>query len=585
MKRNEIETKYTWDLTKLFPDQQAFDNALAKAKQGLAALIAMKGHLADTKDHFICYMETKEDMERYLEQCIVYANMSCDVEPSIPQNTMNKAAAMQVYQQAMTGLSFCDVELIEAKEAIDSYLQDEACSDFRYPMSELFRTIPHRLDAEKEQLLAEIGEIATAPAQIYDAFRMRFDPVMVDGEEQLLSDATYTSFLFHPDVEVRKQAFTNLYQEYERYGNAFAQMLKGHAKGQVFNAKMRNFSSALEASLFADGADQTLYDKVLHMANEKYKQARHDFFAFRKEQLGLKEQHTYDLLLPYIKDVNVSYTIEESFDIIRKALAPLGETYGKLLTRAQEERWVDCFPHEQKVGGAYSGGCHDSLPYILTNFTGNYDSLSTLAHELGHSMHSYFSRTTQRPLLSDYRIFVAEVASTVNEILLNNYLLKTSDDRQYRKYILANLLEQLVGTLYRQPMYAKFESHLHELIEQDQPVSSSVLTDYFIQLSKDYYGESVCIDELEGYKCYYIPHFYYNFYVYKYTLGMAVALSFVKKIEAGEVADYLAFLSKGGSESPIDELVHAGVDPRSDAVYDDAFTYFEDVLKQLKELM
>lgn len=180
---------------------------------------------------------------------------------------------------------------------------------------------------------------------------------------------------------------------------------------------------------------------------------------------------------------------------------------------------------------------------------------------------------------------MAEVASTVNEILLNNYLLKTSDDRQYRKYILANLLEQLVGTLYRQPMYAKFESHLHELIEQDQPVSSSVLTDYFIQLSKDYYGESVCIDELEGYKCYYIPHFYYNFYVYKYTLGMAVALSFVKKIEAGEVADYLAFLSKGGSESPIDELVHAGVDPRSDAVYDDAFTYFEDVLKQLKELM
>ena len=229
MKRNEIETKYTWDLTKLFPDQQAFDNALAKAKQGLAALIAMKGHLADTKDHFICYMETREDMERYLEQCIVYANMSCDVEPSIPQNTMNKAAAMQVYQQAMTGLSFCDVELIEAKEAIDSYLQDEACSDFRYPMSELFRTIPHRLDAEKEQLLAEIGEIATAPAQIYDAFRMRFDPVMVDGEEQFLSDATYTSFLFHPDVEVRKQAFTNLYQEYVRYGNAFAQMLKGLA--------------------------------------------------------------------------------------------------------------------------------------------------------------------------------------------------------------------------------------------------------------------------------------------------------------------------------------------------------------------
>lgn len=585
MKRNEIEAKYTWDLTKLFKDQQAYDQTLEKGQTILKELIAMKGHLADTKEHFITYMEKSEKLERCIEQCYVYASMSCDIEPNIAQNTMNQASSMQLLQSANTQLSFTDVELIEHKEQIETYLKDEDCKDFRYPMSELFRTIPHRLSAEKEQFMAEVNDLANSSSETYAALRMRFDPVMVDGKETFLNDATYTSFLFHPDVNVRKQAFLNLYQEYERYSNAYAYMLKGHAKGQVFNAKMRNFPSALEASLFEDGADKALFDKVLYMANEKYKQARYDFFAFRKEQLGLKEQHPYDLLLPYIKDIDIHYTIEESFDIIRKALAPLGEEYVNLITRAQNERWVDCFPHEQKRGGAYSGGCYDSLPYILTNFNGTYDSMSTLAHELGHSMHSYYSRTTQRPLLSNYRIFVAEVASTVNEILLNNYLLKTSDDKQYRKYILANLLEQMVGTLYRQPMYAKFEVQLHELLEQEQPVSSSTLTDYFYQLSKEYYGNSVTVDELEGYKCYYVPHFYYNFYVYKYTLGMSVALSFVKKIEAGEVEDYLTFLSKGGSESPIDELVNGGVDPRSDAVYDDAFTYFETVLNQLKELM
>lgn len=585
MNRNDADKKYTWDLSSLFVDQDAFDEQLKKSSALLEDLCARKGKICVSMESYITFMNDQELFERGLENLYVYAKMSTDVEPKDMQNQQNLAAAANLLQKAQNDLTFVSLELIHHADQIREYLKDEQCRDFRYPMEELFRTIPHRLSDEMEQFLSEVNEIASVPDETFQSIRLTFDDVDVNGKKEFLNGATYHEFLRNKDVNVRRQAFEHYFKEYGNMENAFANLLIGNAKGQVLNAKTRHFDSALQASLFQDGVDETLYNKILVMANEKYIAYLHEYFALKKQVLGIEDFHEYDISLDMEPSCDMHYTIEECRDILKKALHVLGDDYVSVIDQAFEQRWIDFYPSKDKRTGAYSWGTYDSNPYILTNFTGSYDSLSTLAHELGHSMHSYYSKKNNRPLLADYKIFVAEVASTVNEILLNRYLLQTSEDPAYRRYILSSLMEQFVGTCYRQPMFAQFEKDLHEWIENRMPLSSKTITDRCLQLNKEYFGDAVIVDELQKYGFYYVPHFYYNFYVYKYTLGMSVAISFVKEILSGNVAPYRAFLTKGGSESPVDELKHAGVDPTSDKVYDDSFTFFKEIMEEFKELL
>lgn len=585
MNRNDADKKYTWDLSSLFVDQDAFDEQLKKSSALLEDLCARKGKICVSMESYITFMNDQELFERGLENLYVYAKMSTDVEPKDMQNQQNLAAAANLLQKAQNDLTFVSLELIHHADQIREYLKDEQCRDFRYPMEELFRTIPHRLSDEMEQFLSEVNEIASVPDETFQSIRLTFDDVDVNGKKEFLNGATYHEFLRNKDVNVRRQAFEHYFKEYGNMENAFANLLIGNAKGQVLNAKTRHFDSALQASLFQDGVDETLYNKILVMANEKYIAYLHEYFALKKQVLGIEDFHEYDISLDMEPSCDMHYTIEECRDILKKALHVLGDDYVSVINQAFEQRWIDFYPSKDKRTGAYSWGTYDSNPYILTNFTGSYDSLSTLAHELGHSMHSYYSKKNNRPLLADYKIFVAEVASTVNEILLNRYLLQTSEDPAYRRYILSSLMEQFVGTCYRQPMFAQFEKDLHEWIENRMPISSKTITDRCLQLNKEYFGDAVIVDELQKYGFYYVPHFYYNFYVYKYTLGMSVAISFVKEILSGNVAPYRAFLTKGGSESPVDELKHAGVDPTSDKVYDDSFTFFKEIMEEFKELL
>lgn len=585
MNRNDADKKYTWDLSSLFVDQDAFDEQLKKSSALLEDLCARKGKICVSMESYITFMNDQELFERGLENLYVYAKMSTDVEPKDMQNQQNLAAAANLLQKAQNDLTFVSLELIHHADQIREYLKDEQCRDFRYPMEELFRTIPHRLSDEMEQFLSEVNEIASVPDETFQSIRLTFDDVDVNGKKEFLNGATYHEFLRNKDVNVRRQAFEHYFKEYGNMENAFANLLIGNAKGQVLNAKTRHFDSALQASLFQDGVDETLYNKILVMANEKYIAYLHEYFALKKQVLGMEDFHEYDISLDMEPSCDMHYTIEECRDILKKALHVLGDDYVSVIDQAFEQRWIDFYPSKDKRTGAYSWGTYDSNPYILTNFTGSYDSLSTLAHELGHSMHSYYSKKNNRPLLADYKIFVAEVASTVNEILLNRYLLQTSEDPAYRRYILSSLMEQFVGTCYRQPMFAQFEKDLHEWIENRMPISSKTITDRCLQLNKEYFGDAVIVDELQKYGFYYVPHFYYNFYVYKYTLGMSVAISFVKEILSGNVAPYRAFLTKGGSESPVDELKHAGVDPTSDKVYDDSFTFFKEIMEEFKELL
>lgn len=585
MKRNEIETELTWDLSGLFKDQKAFDDQFEKAKAYIHKLCQFKGHIADSKNSFIAFMNTREELMRYMENIEVYASMCVDVDSENEAVQENLSKANSLIDLQTSSLTFIDNEIIASKDAIETYLKDEDCKDFRYAMSEIFRTIPHRLDEKTEALLGDVVTLAKCPEDTFRSFPLNFEPVIVDGKEEFLNGATYISFLQNKDVNVRKQAFEHYFKEYQTYQNVFMNTLSAHAKGQVLLAKARNFKNALSASLFEDGVEEDLFHKVLYMGNEKYHDYVQEYFSLRKEILQLDVQHVYDIQLELVNEVDVKYSIDDCFDIMDEALKVLGDDYIQLLHKAKAERWIDFMPCKGKRSGAYSWGTYDSKPYIMTNFNGDYESLSTLAHELGHSMHSYFSWENNRAMNSGYRIFVAEVASTVNEVLLNDYLLKTSKDNNYKAYILSNLLTQLIGTLYRQPMYAKFEYDLHTWVENKEVISSQKITQHFLDLNKQYFGDSVEVDDLQRYGCYYIPHFYYNFYVYKYTLGMSVALSFVKRIQQGDVQAYREFLTKGGSESPLDELIHAGVDPRDDQVYDDAFTFFKETLDQFKELV
>ena len=585
MKRNEIETELTWDLSGLFKDQKAFDDQFEKAKAYIHKLCQFKGHIADSKNSFIAFMNTREELMRYMENIEVYASMCVDVDSENEAVQENLSKANSLIDLQTSSLTFIDNEIIASKDAIETYLKDEDCKDFRYAMSEIFGTIPHRLDEKTEALLGDVVTLAKCPEDTFRSFPLNFEPVIVDGKEEFLNGATYISFLQNKDVDVRKQAFEHYFKEYQTYQNVFMNTLSAHAKGQVLLAKARNFKNALSASLFEDGVEEDLFHKVLYMGNEKYHDYVQEYFSLRKEILQLDVQHVYDIQLELVNEVDVKYSIDDCFDIMDEALKVLGDDYIQLLHKAKAERWIDFMPCKGKRSGAYSWGTYDSKPYIMTNFNGDYESLSTLAHELGHSMHSYFSWENNRAMNSGYRIFVAEVASTVNEVLLNDYLLKTSKDNNYKAYILSNLLTQLIGTLYRQPMYAKFEYDLHTWVENKEVISSQKITQHFLDLNKQYFGDSVEVDDLQRYGCYYIPHFYYNFYVYKYTLGMSVALSFVKRIQQGDVQAYREFLTKGGSESPLDELIHAGVDPRDDQVYDDAFTFFKETLDQFKELV
>ncbi len=585
MNRTEADRCYTWDLSSLFASQEAFDEQLKCSEEQLAALCSRKDHISDTIETYIQFLEDQERFERGLENLYVYAKMCTDVEPTDMQNQQNLAHASNLMQKAQLDLTFVSLELIRHADTIREYLKEERCRDFRYPMEELFRTIPHRLSDEMEQLMSEVQEIASVPDETFQSIRLTFDDVEVDGKKEFLNGATYHEFLRNRDVRVRRQAFEHYFKEYGKLENAFANLLIGNAKGQVLNARTRHFDSALAASLFADGVDVSLYDKILYMGNEKYIHFLHAFFAMKKQVLDIEEFHVYDIALDLEPATDVRYTIDECRTILKKALGVLGDDYIEGIDRAFAERWIDFYPSKEKRTGAYSWGTYDSNPYILMNFTGSYDSLSTLAHELGHSMHSYYSNRHNRPMLANYQIFVAEVASTVNEILLNRYLLDTSTDKAYRRYILSNLMEQFVGTCYRQPMFAQFEKDLHQWIEERRPISSKTITDRCLQLNRQYFGDAVIVDDLQKYGFYYVPHFYYNFYVYKYTLGMATTISFAKEILQGNAAPYRTFLTKGGSEAPVDELRSAGVDPLSDKVYDDAFTFFAQTMHEFRSLL
>ncbi len=588
MERQSIDIKDTWDLSRIYPSNKEFYIDLEKAKDLLTSLLQQKDTFLDNVQQFLQFHQDETRLSRYIQKLHCFAHLHCDVEPQNQEYQTMYAAILSFYDQVSSSLDFYTVMMIENSEKVTQYLQDEQLSDYRYAINEVLRQKKHVLSQELETLVSKTSTIADVSSQVFDALRLDYDPVHVNGEEKFLNSATLTEFLKNKDANVRKEAYHNFLKEYKKFENVYAATLSGVMKKDAFYADVKKFDGPLEASLFDDNVPTSLFFKILEKANQQYRHLFHRYNALKKKVLKLDTMYNYDLNIPLVKYNTKKYTIDECFDIILDVVSIFGDDYVNIIKKAKEERWIDYYPHAGKRVGAYSSGCYDTDPFILMNFIGDYNSLSTMIHELGHSAHTYLSCHHQSPVNCDYRIFVAEVASTVNETLLINYMLKHASSPKEKAYFLYELLENCVGLIFRQPMYADFEHILHTWAKEGQPMSSQMITDLYYTKNAEYYGPDITMDQYVGYSCYYIPHFYYNYYVYKYTLGMTVALAIVSRLLQGDTKQkeaYLNFLKSGGSKDPVDLLKDALVNPLEDQLYDDAFHYFETILNEFESII
>lgn len=588
MERSSIQTKDTWDLSYIYQTNQEFYTDLQKAKDLLQVIYQQKDIFLNDVDSFLKFHEDYIKLSRYIQKLHCFAHLHCDVQPNEQDYQTMYAAILSFYDQVSSTLDFYTVMMIDHSDIITDYLKDERLADYRYSIQEILRQKKHVLSQEMETLVSKTSSISDISSQVFDALRLDYEPVHVDGEEKFLNSATLTEFLKNKNPEVRKEAYHHFFKEYKRFENVFATTLSGVMKKDAFYADVKKFANPLEASLFDDNVPTSLFFKILDKANQQYRPLFHRYNALKKKKLNLETMYNYDLSVPLIEYETKKYTIEECFDIILDVGKIFGDDYVKIIQKARDERWIDYYPHSGKRIGAYSSGCYDTKPYILMNFIGDYNSLSTMIHELGHSAHTYLSCHNQSPVNCDYRIFVAEVASTVNETLLIHYMLEHATSQEEKAYFLYELLENCVGLIFRQPMYADFEHILHTWAQEGKPMSAQMITDLYYQKNAEYFGKDVTMDEYVGYSCFYIPHFYYNYYVYKYTLGMTVALAIVSRILNGDEKQkeaYLNFLKAGGSKDPVDLLKDALVDPIDDQLYDDAFHYFENILNEFEEII
>ncbi len=588
MKRNEIDEKYKWDLKNMYQDEDSFMADYNSVKEDIPKLENYKGIFLDDVDKFIEFMDLLEKINRKVEKMYMYTHLAVDVEPENGKMQSLNASISGLIEELSSKTVFIDLEILKNEEKSKKILQDERCKKYTNMINHILRTKPHILSDETEEVLAMASGVLESAYKTYSNIRPEFEPVIIDGKEFFLNEETAKEYLKNKDEAVRKQCYEKLNVEYKKMANVYASTLESTMKKDVFYSKARKFNSALEASCFGDEVTEELFYKVLKAANEDYHKYYLEYLDVFKKLMNKDILQNYDLRFPIVEEPEKKYTIDDAFELIFEATKNYGPEYRKIMEKAREERWIDYMPHEGKRHGAYSSGCYDSNPYILTSFIGDIESVFTLIHELGHSAHTYFSKQNQDFFNYDYRIFVAEVASTVNENLLMNLLISKSTNNEEKKFLLSRKLDEFIGTCYRQPFFANFENILHKKVANNEGLSSQTITDLYEKLSEEYYGGRVQLHEYSKYACYSVPHFYYNYYVYKYTVGMSVASVIAKRIfenDEKQIENYLKFLKSGSSLSPVELLRLAGVDPLDENVYKEAFENFKNDLEEFKKLI
>lgn len=588
--RSSIESIYKWNIDEMYNNKEAIDVDIKKVESILKEVKNYKGKLGSSKDSLYKALKLSEDASRIVQNLYVYTHMKQHEDTRINENQGMATKIEMLSTELSMATSYIVPEIISIDDKIlNEFLESKELSFYRKYIDDILREKPHTLSEREEEILAATSDISGVAENVYDmlSFADLEFPEIEDeeGNKVKLTHSNFSVFLKSKNQRVRKDAFKALYSVYDKYKNTFASTLYGGIKSEIFYSKMRKHKSALEGSLFNDDVSVDVYNNLI-LAIDENLDSLNKYVELKKRFLGLEEIHMYDLYVPLTDKFDMKIPYEKAQDIILKALRPLGEDYLNIIKKAFSERWIDVYENEGKQGGAYSWGSYDSHPYILMNYHDDLNSLFTLIHELGHSVHSYYSRTSQEYLYSNYKIFVAEVASTLNELLLINYLLDNSSSREETIYLLNYYLEQFRTTVYRQTMFAEFEKITHEKVEGKEPLTAKEFTDIYYGLNEKYYGKSCNVDRQIGLEWARIPHFYSNFYVYKYATGFSAASALSQQIlKEGEpaVQRYIEFLKSGGSEYPLVQLKSAGVDMEKKESVDSALSVFSELVDKLEK--
>lgn len=591
--RKDIDVKDTWNLESIYANNELWEEEYAALEKEAEEFAKLKGAIEADVSKIPAVLDAYYGLHRRLSKLSVYARMRFDQDTtdSTYQTMSAKIGSLGVKIGAAS--AFVEPEILSySKEQLEAAeKENERTAYYGRKIEEMLRGQEHTLDAEKEELLAAAGDMTEAPDDIFSVLMnadMKYpDIVLEDGTHLPLTNSTYISYMESPDRAVREGAFKTLYGQIASLKNTFAAIYRGNLKQAKFYAQSRKYSSARAMYLADSNVPESVYDNLLSAVHEALPMM-YRYVAVRKKVLGVDKLHMYDVYTPIVAAQNQTYEFEQAKQMVLEALKPMGEDYLSHAREGLENRWIDIYPNKGKKGGAYSWGCYDSQPFILLNYTKNLDSVFTLIHEMGHSIHSYYSRTAQDYAYSDYKIFVAEVASTCNECLLMHDLLEKTTDKEQRKYLLNHYLDSFKGTLFRQTMFAEFEKTAHDYCAQGKPLTAEALSQMYLELNQKYFGPDMEKDEEIAYEWMRIPHFYTPFYVYQYATGYSAAVALSAKIlkEGKPAVDaYMNFLKGGESKDPIDLLKMAGVDMTTEKPVADALALFGELVAELEALV
>ena len=587
MNREAVAEKYQWNTGDVFLNDEAWEEAFRKLEK--TDFGKYKGTL-NCAENVLKYFKAEEDYEVALLRVYLYAHMKHDEDVGNTKYSSCFARVMTLFARVGAETAFATPELTALpEEKLREFAADKRLTDYDYFFTRFSAEKKHVLSEGEERILAKAEESLNLSNEVFemiDNAELDLPEIEMDGKTMRLSHGLYSVIVNGKDREKRKEAFEKYYSAYQKKLGTIAATYYGNVKRDIFYKNVRKYSSCLEMALFGEDVDEKVYRNLIESVNEATP-VMHRYMAVRKKTLGYDEMHMYDIYPSLVEDAELRLSYEEAYELVLKGLSPLGEIYAGLLKRGRDERWIDVMETEGKKSGAYSIGIYGNHPFVLLNYQQTTHDVFTIAHEMGHSIHSYFSNEMQPYSKSDYKIFVAEVASTVNEVLLLKYLLKTTTDEKLKKYLINYFLDMIRTTLFRQTQFAQFEEEAHAMAERGEPLNKDNLTELYYGLNKKYYGDAVTHDEQIGIEWARIPHFYHSFYVYKYATGITAAVAIANKILAeGEpaVKNYFEFLSSGCKTDPVSLLKIAGADLSKKETFSSIMKEFENALNEFERM-
>lgn len=590
--REEISNEYKWDLEAIYKNKEEFEDELKKIEQEIDKIDKYKDILMESSSNLLECLELDTNISRRLSKAHTYANCYFDSDTGNASYQEMLGKVNNLYQKYSEKISFIEPSILKCDyNTIQKYMEESPkLKSYERNLKEIYRFKKYILSDNEEKIISNLEKALDSSSMTYESLTdtdMTYGNIVDEnGESVELTDSNYNKYIKSNDRRVRKEAFDELYRVYSNFKNTICSTIKGNIEANTSIAKIRGYNSSIEASLFSDNIDVSVYNNLIDTVSNNLS-SLFKYYDLKKKILGLDEMHLYDTYVSIINEKPREYTFDEAKELVKKALSVLGDKYINDLNNAFTEKWIDIYNNKGKRGGAYSGGSYDTYPYVLLNFEGTLNDVSTLAHELGHSMHSYYSRLNNSYQDSNYKIFVAEVASTVNELLLSKYLLKNTSDKREKLIILNNLLDLFKATIFRQTMFAEFEKNIYEKHEKGEILTAELLCNDYYELNKKYFGNSVYVDDEIKYEWERIPHFYYYFYVYKYATGLSAACYIVNGILSGSkdaLDNYLKFLTLGGSMDPLDELKVAGIDMTKPDSILSAIHMFDEILEEFEQL-